>query len=79
MQSPLPSKYGCYHAQVRNRWVWAAAVLSLTLAELQIADLPTPEAHFGFRMGAEGQLASADAIEKYFELVASGSDRVEIT
>ena len=29
-------------------------------------------------MGADGYLASADAIEKYFELVAAGSDRVKV-
>jgi hypothetical protein len=29
-------------------------------------------------MGADGYLASADAIEKYFELIAAGSDRVKI-
>jgi hypothetical protein len=38
----------------------------------------TPEAHFGFRMGADGYLAPADAIEKYVELVAAGSDRVKV-
>src|SRR6185295_20358212 len=42
------------------------------------AQLPTPEAHFGFRMGADGRLATADGIEKYFEAVASQSDRVKI-
>jgi hypothetical protein len=40
--------------------------------------IPAPEAHFGFRMGADGYLASADATEKYFELVAAGSDRVKV-
>ena len=42
------------------------------------AEVPTPDAHFGFRMGANGRLATADAIEKYFEAVASQSDRVKI-
>jgi hypothetical protein len=42
------------------------------------AQIPTPDAHFGFRMGADRQLATADGIEKYFELVASQSDRVKI-
>ena len=42
------------------------------------AQVPTPEAHFGFRMGADRQLAAADAIERYFELVAARSDRVRI-
>ena len=42
------------------------------------AEITPPEAHFGFRMGSDGQLAGADAIERYFELVASQSDRVRI-
>ena len=40
--------------------------------------MPTPEAHFGFRMGADGRLATADDIEQYFEAVAAQSDRVKI-
>jgi len=42
------------------------------------AQPPAPEAFFGFRMGADGRLATADAIERYFETVAAQSDRVEI-
>ena len=41
------------------------------------AQVPTPEAHFGFRMGTAGRLATADQIEQYFELVAAQSDRVQ--
>ncbi|HET8712856.1 MAG TPA: hypothetical protein VFM23_04145, partial [Gemmatimonadales bacterium] len=33
------------------------------------AQIPSPEAHFGFEMGAEGRLAAMDAIERYFDLV----------
>ncbi len=40
--------------------------------------MPTPESHFGFRMGTDGRLASAADIETYFELVAGRSDRVKI-
>src|SRR5262245_42122399 len=40
------------------------------------AQVPTPEAHFGFRMGADRQLAAAADIEAYFETVARQSDRV---
>jgi len=55
------------------------ALLSLLmLAGAAAAQVPTPEAHFGFRMGADRELASADAIEKYFEIVAAQSDRVEL-
>ena len=53
--------------------------LALLLATRQLAaEVPTPEAHFGFRMGADGRLATADDIERYFESVASQSDRVTI-
>jgi hypothetical protein len=42
------------------------------------AQIVTPEAHFGFRMGTAGRLATADQIEQYFELVARQSDRVRV-
>ena len=42
------------------------------------AQVPTPDAHFGFRMGADRPARAADAIEQYFELVAARSDRVRI-
>jgi hypothetical protein len=42
------------------------------------AQVPTPEAHLGFRMGATGRLATADGIENYFETVASQSNRVRV-
>jgi hypothetical protein len=53
--------------------------LAFPLTAHQVAaEVPTPEAHFGFRMGADGRLATAENIEKYFEEVASQSDRVKI-
>ena len=55
------------------------AVLCVSAATAQVAaPVVTPEAHFGFRMGADRQLAPADAIERYFEQVAAASDRVEL-
>ena len=55
------------------------AALSLSAASAQVlAPVLTPEAHFGFRMGADRELAPADAIERYFEQVAAASDRVEL-
>jgi hypothetical protein len=54
-------------------------VLCVSAATAQVvAPVLTPEAHFGFRMGADRQLAPADAIERYFEQVAAASDRVEL-
>ena len=55
-----------------------AAVALVFGARRASAQPPTPEAHFGFRMGADGLLASADQIEAYFELVAARSDRVTL-
>src|SRR3979490_624301 len=52
--------------------------VAFPLAARLAAEVPTPEAHFGFRMGANGRLATADGIEKYFEAVASQSDRAKI-
>ena len=46
-------------------------------AQSVASEVASPETHFGFRMGADRQLAAADAIERYFELVAAASDRVE--
>jgi Zinc carboxypeptidase len=58
----------------------AAATLAITgtLAAPLAAQAPTPEAHFGFRMGTDRRLAAADSIEKYFQLVAAQTDRVKI-
>ena len=55
-----------------------AAIAVLTCARVLRAEVPTPEAHFGFRMGAEGRLATAEQIEEYFNLVALQSDRVKL-
>jgi hypothetical protein len=61
-----------------RRAVGAAIVSLLTLAAWPAAQVLSPEAHFGFRMGEDRRLASADAIERYFELIAASSDRVEL-
>ncbi|HEY7169295.1 MAG TPA: M14 family metallopeptidase [Vicinamibacterales bacterium] len=60
-----------------RRFIPALSALLVT-AIVAAAGLPTPEAHFGFRMGADRQLASAESIEKYFELAAAQSDRVRL-
>jgi hypothetical protein len=56
----------------------AAVVVQLLGATRLGAQVPTPESHFGFRIGSDGQLAAGDAIERYFETVAARSDRVKI-
>ena len=65
------------------RRVLATAVCAALLAQLFVAtklsaQVPTPESYFGFRMGSDGQLAAADAIEKYFEAAAAQSTRVKL-
>jgi len=64
------------HRHVRRASLVAS--LSLSFAAIASAQLPAPEAFFGFRMGADGQLATAEAIEQYFELAAAKTDRVKI-
>ncbi|MQA29741.1 MAG: peptidase M14 [Luteitalea sp.] len=68
-----------YHLPVKTARRPALLLCALlALASAAGAQVPTPEAHFGFVMGADRQLASAEAIERYFELVAARSDRVRI-
>jgi hypothetical protein len=42
------------------------------------AQVPAPEAFFGFKMGTDGKLADWPSITKYFETVAAASPRVEL-
>ena len=41
-------------------------------------EIPTPEEHFGFPMGADKELARWDEILEYFTLIGLASDRVQI-
>ena len=56
----------------------ACLVASFALPIHTNAQVPSPEAHFGFRMGTDRRVASSDQMERYFELVAQASDRVEL-
>lgn len=53
-------------------------LLLLAAAGTAGAQVPTPESFFGFRMGADGQLADWPQIERYFTAVAQASDRVRL-
>ncbi len=58
-----------------------ALVAALSLASLPVAPpagaaIPTPEAYFGFKIGADQKLARWDKIVAYFQEVAKASDRV---
>lgn len=61
----------------RAAWLLGALALAFS-ARPASAQVPAPEAHFGFRMGADARLATADQIEQYFEAVAARSDRVKV-
>jgi hypothetical protein len=67
---------------VRLRAIMLALVVAafpVTAAQQPGVTIPTPASHFGFHIGDDGQLATAEAIEKYFEAVAAASDRVRLT
>jgi hypothetical protein len=66
---------------VRSRAILITIVLLAipVVAQQPAGGVPTPASHFGFRIGDDGQLATAEAIEKYFEAVAAASDRVRLT
>jgi hypothetical protein len=53
-------------------------VLLFLSASAASAQPPTPEKFFGFRMGADSQLADWPEIERYFTAVAGASDRVRL-
>lgn len=62
---------------MRSGSLTALFVLALAIPSA-LAQVPTIESAFGFRMGTEGRLASWAAIERYFEAVAAASDRVDL-
>ncbi|MEV6368989.1 M14 family zinc carboxypeptidase [Micromonospora musae] len=55
----------------------AAPDLARAAAVARAANIPTPEQHFGFKMGAEGKLASYPDVLTYMKLIAERSDRVD--
>lgn len=50
---------------------------SASLPSAAAADIPTPEQHFGFPMGAEGKLVAYPDVLKYLQRIADESDRVD--
>ncbi len=55
-----------------------AAIITASLGAQAPAGIQTPEATFGFKMGADRELADWAGLQRYFETVAAASDRVEI-
>ena len=64
--------------RVRPLVLLLAAILSAALDAQTPAAIPSPETAFGFRMGADRELADWPGLQRYFETVAAASDRVEI-
>ncbi len=55
-----------------------AAVVLSAAPIAQSPPVPTPEAAFGHKMGADRELADWPGLQRYFEAVAAASDRVEL-
>jgi hypothetical protein len=64
-------------SRIRTQLVCLALAV-VVLPRAGAAQIPTPAAHFGFEMGADGRLAAIEAVERYFELIAAASDRVAL-
>ena len=64
--------------RARSIGLLLAFLLTAPLGAQAPAAIPTPEAAFGFRMGADRELADWPGLQRYFETVAAASDRVEI-
>lgn len=61
----------------------SSKLLSLTffvasLSGVANAQLPSPESHFGFPMGADRQLATWDQVTSYYQLIAKEDRRVRV-
>ena len=61
----------------RSLTVLASLLVSVALGA-QAPSIQSPEAAFGFTMGADGELADWPGLQRYFEAVASASNRVEL-
>lgn len=55
-----------------------AVAASASAPRAQAPAIPSPEAAFGHRMGADRELADWPSLQRYFESVAAASDRVEL-
>ena len=64
--------------RARSIGLLLAFLLTAPLGAQAPASIPTPEAAFGFPMGADRELADWPGLQRYFETVAAASDRVEI-
>ena len=55
----------------------AASVALILSAPALAQSVPTPEQYFGFKIGADGELARYPKILEYFQLLAKQTDRIK--
>jgi hypothetical protein len=53
-------------------------IVALLVCRAAIAAVPTPESHFGHRMGTDRQLLDWSKVVSYFEALAKTSDRIHV-
>ncbi|HKD05824.1 MAG TPA: M14 metallopeptidase family protein [Bryobacteraceae bacterium] len=59
--------------------LWACGVLlAFSCASLGAAPVPTPESHFGHKIGADRELLDWDKVVSYFYSLAKSSDRIQV-
>jgi hypothetical protein len=65
---------------LRRRWLGLAlvALVVASAAPAQSRPIPTPEAFFGFKMGADKKLARWDKLVEYYHLLGRSSDRLQV-
>ena len=64
----------------KSSYLILTAVLIVTITTPLTAqrNIPSPEEHFGFQMGADGKLANWNEVVKYFELLDLRSERIKV-
>jgi hypothetical protein len=55
----------------------SALALSVTVSSTAIAAVPTPESHFGHKIGVDNELLDWDKVVSYFEALGKSSDRIK--
>ena len=64
-------------SHVRRTVIVLAALVAIP-AIARTQQIPTPEAYFGFQMGADRKLARWDKMVEYYDLLGANSDRMEV-
>src|SRR5207248_1565359 len=56
----------------------AVVLLAFSAVALSAATVPTPETHFGHRMGADGKLLDWDKVVSYFYTLQQASNKIRV-